>query len=93
MQVITSALVSNAHLATSGRYEQGNHIVDPITGLRATEVASASVLATDGGTADALATALMVRGPAGLSWITAPSSAYLIASERVWLTGEAFVHP
>jgi len=93
MQVITSALVSNAHLATSGRYEQGNHIVDPTTGLRATEVASASVLATDGGTADALATALMVRGPAGLSWITAPSSAYLVAGERVWLTGEAFVHP
>ena len=93
MQVVTSALVTDAHLATSGRYEQGNHIIDPATGLRATEVASASVLAPDGGTADALATALMVRGPAGLPWITTPSSAYLVAGDRVWLTGEAFVHP
>ena len=91
MQIITSTLVTDAHLATSGRYEQGNHIIDPATGLRATEVASASVLATDGGTADALATALMVRGPAGLPWITAPSSAYLVAGDRVWLTSEAFV--
>jgi hypothetical protein len=36
--------------------------------------------------------ALMVRGPAGLPWIAAPSSAYLISGDRVWLTGDAFVH-
>lgn len=93
LQIITSALVTDAHLATSGRYERGDHIVDPSTGLRATDVASASVLSTSGGDADALATALMVRGPAGLPWITAPSSAYLVSGDRVWLTGAAFVHP
>jgi thiamine biosynthesis lipoprotein len=90
LQIITSALVTNAHLATSGRYEQGDHIVDPATGLRATDVASASVLSTSGGDADALATALMVRGPAGLPWVTAPSSAYLVSGDRVWLTGTGF---
>lgn len=89
-QVITSALVTDAHLATSGRYEQGDHIVDPRTGQPVLGVASASVLAAHGGDADALATALMVRGPAALPWITAPSSAYLVADERVWLTGGAF---
>jgi thiamine biosynthesis lipoprotein len=88
--VITSALVTDAHLATSGRYEQGDHIVDPRTGQPVLDVASASVLAAHGGDADALATALMVRGPAALPWITAPSSAYLVADERVWLTGGAF---
>ncbi|MCX8527880.1 MAG: FAD:protein FMN transferase [Candidatus Nanopelagicales bacterium] len=92
MQIITSALVTNAHLATSGRYERGDHIVDPASGLHATEAASASVLCASGGDADALATALMVRGPAGLPWIAAPSSAYLISGDRVWLTGDAFVH-
>lgn len=89
-QVITSALVRDAHLATSGRYEQGDHIVEPGTGHRVTDVASASVLATHGGDADALATALMVRGPAGMHWVTAPSCAYVVTDDRVWLTGEAF---
>lgn len=90
-QVITSVLVKDAHLATSARYERGDHIVDPATGRPALTVDSASVLAKDGGFADAYATALTVRGPAGLPEVTAiEASAYLITGGRVWSVGDAF---
>lgn len=90
-QIITSVIVRDAHLATSGRYEQGDHIVDPDTGVRATTVDSATVLAADGGLADALATALMVRGSAGLpALLQQPASAYLVSAGHVWTVGDAF---
>ena len=68
-------------VATSGDYrnyfrgEDGHvyaHIFDPRTGRPATSrVASVSVVATNGGWADALATTLFVMGPeAGLPWLT-----------------------
>lgn len=67
-------------LATSGDYrnyfrdEQGRvyaHIFDPRTGRPATSlVASVSVVATNGGWADALATTLFVMGPdEGIPWL------------------------
>ena len=65
-RILRTVVVRDAHLATSGRYEQGDHILDPRTGRAATTVDSATVLCADGGTADALASALMVQGPAGL---------------------------
>lgn len=90
-QVITSVVVRDAHLATSGRYEQGDHIVDPGTGDRAVAVCSATVLAADGGLADALATALVVRGAAGLPAVAERQlSAYLVTGGHVWTSGEAF---
>ena len=60
--------LSNAHLATSGDLNQkvtigGNHyahILDPKTGLGLTYTIQASVIAEDGATADALATALCI---------------------------------
>ena len=93
MQVITSALVTDAHLATSARYERGNHHWDPVTGEPAASVDSASVLTRDGGLADALSTALMVTGPAGLSMVPEDCSAYVVAGGTVWTTGSAFVAP
>jgi len=73
--------LSDRALATSGDYrnyfrdERGevySHIFDPRTGRPATSrVASVSVLATNGGWADALATTLFVLGPdEGLPWLT-----------------------
>lgn len=63
--------VRDAALATSGGYRRGilvggrrrSHIVDPRTGRPAEHVASASVLAPDGATADALSTAFSVMDP------------------------------
>lgn len=90
-QVLSSVLVTDAHLATSGRYEQGDHIVDPATGMTATAMRSASVLSRHGGEADALATALMVQGPAGLPALTrAAAEGLLVSHDRIWSTSTAF---
>jgi thiamine biosynthesis lipoprotein len=63
--------VQDAALATSGGYRRGflldgrhvSHIVDPRTGRPAERIASASVLAPDCATADALSTAFSVMSP------------------------------
>jgi thiamine biosynthesis lipoprotein len=60
----------NKAVATSGDYMQPftedyaqHHILDPRTGTSAPEMASATVVAPDAATADALATLVMVLGP------------------------------
>jgi len=63
--------VTDAAVATSGGYRRNlyiedkrySHIIDPRTGRPAEHVASATVIAPDLTTADALATALCVLGP------------------------------
>ena len=65
--------LSNAALATSGDLYQHvlidgvrySHLLDPRTGLGLTSAAAAAVLAPDGITADAVASAVCVLGPAG----------------------------
>lgn len=65
--------LTNAALATSGSSEQHveidgirySHVIDPRTGLGVTHHLTARVIAADGATADALATALSVLGPDG----------------------------
>ncbi|MFB3902638.1 MAG: FAD:protein FMN transferase [Acidobacteriota bacterium] len=66
-----SLLLRNTAIATSGDAYQYvelggkrySHILDPRTGLGTTDAASATVIAGDGMTADALATALCVMAP------------------------------
>ena len=90
-RIITSVLVRDAHIATSARYEKGDHITDPKTARPVTSVDSASVLAREGGCADALATALFVSGPPRLAMLARQHvSAYLVQATRVWTTGNAF---
>jgi len=57
--------ITDGAIATSGTYERGSHIKDPHTGLIAIGARSATVYGPDGGTADALATALIVAGKEG----------------------------
>jgi FAD:protein FMN transferase len=62
--------VVDAGVATSGRYERGDHIIDPRTGRPAIDLTSATVVGPDLGVADAYATAVMVRGAEdGLRWL------------------------
>lgn len=62
--------ISDASVATSGNYFKGDHILDPATGEPVTnDLVSASVIHSNGATADALATALYVMGhERGLAW-------------------------
>src|SRR5262249_53930474 len=53
--------------ATSGRYERGDHVLDPRDGTPATGLMAATVIGADLGVADACATALRVLGTGGLS--------------------------
>lgn len=67
-ELITSLRVSNQAVCTSGDYERRtaggeHHILDPHTGESASQVASATVVATRAMLADALATAVFVLGP------------------------------
>ncbi|MSO51727.1 MAG: FAD:protein FMN transferase [Acidobacteria bacterium] len=74
-----SELISNAALATSGPAAQFveidgvrySHVVDPRTGWALTSSVTAHVIAPDGATADALATAATVAGARGLDAIRA----------------------
>ncbi|RYD21931.1 MAG: DUF2271 domain-containing protein, partial [Verrucomicrobiaceae bacterium] len=60
---LTAVVLKNQSMATSGDYRRGKHIIDPRTHQPAEQVASASVIATDATTADALATIFNVLKP------------------------------
>lgn len=69
MQLLARFDTQDRAVATSGDYMQPftqdfaqHHILDPRTGYSAPELASATVIAPDGATADALATLAMVLG-------------------------------
>ncbi len=62
--------VNDAAVATSGRYERGDHVLDPRTGRPATGLASVTVVGPDLAVADAYATAVVVLGEdEGMRWI------------------------
>ncbi len=61
---LAEVTLENQSLATSGDYRRGNHIIDPRSGKPAGHIASASVIAPDAVTADALATIFNVLQPA-----------------------------
>jgi thiamine biosynthesis lipoprotein len=77
--------------ATSGRYERGDHVLDPRDGRPATELMSATVIGADLGIADAYATALMVLGADGLSLLANKpgyGAAVITSDRRVVVTPE-----
>jgi thiamine biosynthesis lipoprotein len=56
-------------VATSGRYERGDHVLDPRTGLPARGLASVTVIGPDLALADAYATAAIALGENGMAWL------------------------
>ncbi|HVX20624.1 MAG TPA: FAD:protein FMN transferase [Acidimicrobiales bacterium] len=86
-----------AGIATSGNYERPGELIDPATGRTARGVISATVVGPELDLADALATALAVRGAAMLEVIAALPGygAYMIADDGRQYAGGAvpFVSP
>lgn len=70
-------------VATSGTYEKGLHVVDPHTGLQASELISATVVGADIVSADVYATAVLAMGTPGLEFLehVAGYEAYIIGSD------------
>jgi FAD:protein FMN transferase len=63
-------VVADGAVATSGRYERGDHVVDPRSGLPAVDLVSVTVIGPDLAIADAYATATVVLGPTeGMRWL------------------------
>jgi len=67
--------VTDGAIATSGTYERGAHIHDPLNGLIAIGVKSATVVGAAGWLCDDLATAVMVGGQESAQWFGQPELA------------------
>jgi thiamine biosynthesis lipoprotein len=82
--------VTDAGVATSGRYERGDHIVDPRTGAPARGLASVTVVARDLAMAEAFATAAVAFGLEGIEWLgSKPDVAAMVITDD----GEVLVTP
>jgi thiamine biosynthesis lipoprotein len=92
-EIVEVVNLRNESMATSGRYERGDHVIDPSTGLPALAVDSATVVGPDPGVADALASAALVRGTASVTWFDSLGpdwSLYLVTGETASTFGPAF---
>jgi len=56
-------------VATSGRYERGEHIIDPRTGAPPQGLMAVTVVGDELAIADGYATAAVVLGPEGMEWV------------------------
>ncbi|MEZ5118115.1 MAG: FAD:protein FMN transferase [Candidatus Nanopelagicales bacterium] len=90
--VVATVALDDGCVATSGRYQRGDHVVDPLTGRPATAVQTATVVGPDAGLADALATGLLVAGRDGARWVSQRPgwSAFVAAGGEAWSVGPAF---
>jgi thiamine biosynthesis lipoprotein len=67
--------ITDGAIATSGTYERGAHIHDPLNGLIAIGAKSATVVGAEGWLCDAMATAVMVGGQDSAQWFAQPELA------------------
>jgi thiamine biosynthesis lipoprotein len=74
-------------VATSGTYERGYHVVDPLTGGLARALRSVTVVGRDLGTTDGYATAALAMGLPALTWLAALDG---YASGVVTAAGECY---
>ena len=72
LEVIKIYEISDGAIATSGTYERGAHIHDPLTGMIAIGAKSATVVGSEGWLCDAMATAVMVGGTESAKWFGQP---------------------
>jgi thiamine biosynthesis lipoprotein len=68
-RVAAVLLLRDRAVATSGRYERGDHIADPRTGAAPRDLLSVTVVGPSLTYADAYATAAFVMGRDGVAWV------------------------
>ena len=80
-------------IATSGRYERGDHIIDPRSGRPAAGFMSVTVVGDDLALADGYATAALVLGPEGMRWLAGLEGieAMAITDDRTVVLTDGFV--
>ncbi|MFJ4642143.1 FAD:protein FMN transferase [Streptomyces bobili] len=83
-KVCTVLELTDGAVATSARYERGDHIIDGRTGLAATGLLSVSVVASTLTEADAVATAAFAMERDGVDWAAglAGCEVYAVDAER-----------
>lgn len=69
MSVAAVVGATDLAIATSGRYERGEHLVDPRTGAPPHGLMAATVVGAELALADGYATATVVLGVSGLEWL------------------------
>ncbi len=87
--------LTDAAVATSGAYERGDHIVDPLTRRPARGALSVTVLGRDLATADAYATAAFAMGERGPAWtarLRGCGAMTILAGDRVLCTERFLRH-
>ena len=92
-QVAAVVEVADGAIATSGRYERGDHVLDPRTGEPVRGLMSVTVVGPDLATADAYATATMVLGSEhGLNWLASRHdyAGFAITDEKQVITTTGF---
>ncbi|MFG2129899.1 FAD:protein FMN transferase [Streptomyces sp. NPDC048751] len=70
-KLCTVLALTDGAVATSARYERGDHIIDGRTGRPATGLLSVTVVARTLTEADSVATAAFAMGPEGIDWAAA----------------------
>lgn len=68
-EIVKVLKISNLGVATSGTYERGKHIYNPITHSYTTDIASLTVIGPNIYEADRFATAAFARGKSGIDFI------------------------
>lgn len=84
-QFVEVVHLSDRGIATSGNSIRGEHIHDPVRGVRATEIASMTVVGPTSCDADRFATAAFAMGEEGISFIEALEGfeGYMITSDMM----------
>jgi thiamine biosynthesis lipoprotein len=84
--------ITNRGVATSGTYIRGEHIYNPLTGARANEIASLTVIGPDVYEADRMATAAFAMGNRGIGFIAGLPGfeGYMIGYDRTSLSTLGF---
>ena len=68
-EVVKTLFITDCGIATSGNYIRGDHIYDPHTGERTSEIVSLTVVGPDACEADRFATAAFAMGKDGILFI------------------------